>query len=289
MATFAVAVSLDNRDIHTFTVDFTNDLPAGGTVTAGTASHVPPYGSVNSLTTSVSSPYMFGTLPVQTIKGVHYIDVQGTFNNGDKSSVRIPINIGFHDTQARSGMAELILELRALGDCSPDDYKIAGVPYWSDAQLQKILDNNRSDLKWSEMEAQEEADSSWLDYAIGYGNLEQTSGGTAIFIVQDVNGETVTADYTVDYQRGVVTFAEDTGGTDYWVTARSYDLNGAAADVWRKKQVHYHMAVDFSTDNHSVKRSQLYQHALEMAQYYEQLGGGGFGTMEVMRSDTDDG
>lgn len=187
----------------------------------------------------------------------------------------------------RSTMNDLIVELRSMTDTGFEDYTVNGVPYWTDTQLQKILDNNRTDLKWSEMEAIQEGDGTYLDYSIGYGNLESTSGGTAIFYIQDLNGATVVSSYTVDYQRGVVTFTGDTGGTDYWVTARSYDLNGAAAAVWRKKMVHYHSAVNFSTDNHTISREQLYLHAREMAEHYEDTSGGGFGSMVISRSDTD--
>jgi hypothetical protein len=288
MATFAAGQNNSTNEIKTFTIDFTNDLPSGGTVTAGTATHIPPSGSASTISTAVSSPYLYATLPAQTVKGLHYIDVLGTFNNSDKSSVRIPVYILYPDVLARTGMVDLIADLRGLTDANVDDYTIAGIPYWSDKQLQDILDNNRTDFKWAEMTAQEEGDSTWLDYTIGWGNFEQTSGGTAIFIVQDIRGDTVSASgYSVDYRRGVVTFNTDTGGTDYFVTGRSYDLNGAAADVWRRKLVHYHTAVDFKTDNTSIDRSQLYKNAQEMVAYFEGMASGGFASIDVLRSDTD--
>lgn len=288
MATYAQAQTQGTVEVHTYTVDYTNDLPTGGTVTAGTATHIPPSGSASSVSVSVSSPYVYATLPLQTALGTHYIEVTATFNNDDKSSVRIPINVVYPSPKARTGMAEIISDLRGMTDTSTDDYELAGVPYWTDAQLQRILDNHRTELKWSEMEAQEEASGAYLEYSIGYGNLEQTTGGTAIFIVQDVNGDTVsTSEYSVDYQRGVVTFNEDTAGTAYYVTGRFYDLEGAAAEVWRRKQSHYAKAVNFSTKAHNISRAQLYDHAKEMAELYESKGDSGFGTMDVMRSDTD--
>jgi hypothetical protein len=193
---------------------------------------------------------------------------------------------------ARTGMTDIISDLRGLTEAGVSDYSIVGsagtAVYWSDDQLQIILDNRRTDLKWYEMTAIEEGDGSYLEYSIDYGNLEATSGGTAIFIVQDLNGEAISSSlYSVDYRRGVVTFNQDTAGTAYWVTGRSYDLSGAAADVWRRKMSHYHTAFNFSTDGHRVDREQLYKHAMEMAEYFELQGGGGFGTIEIMRSDTD--
>ena len=288
MATFADGLTQSTSEIKTYTIDYTNDLPTGGTVTAGTATHVPPSGSASSVSVTVESPYVYATLPAQSVTGVHYLDVLATFSDGDKSAVRVPIAVVYPSTPARSGMADVIGDLRAMTDASAEDYSVAGVPFWSDAQLQRVLDRHRTDLKWVEMEAQEEGSGEYLEYSIGYGNLEATSGGTAVFIVQDVNGSTVSsATWTADYSRGVVTFASDTAGTSYFVTARSYDLEGAAAEVWRMKQNHYASAVDFSTKVHDIKRSQLYEHAKEMAEYYAALGTSGFGSMVVSRSDTD--
>jgi hypothetical protein len=64
------------------------------------------------------------------------------------------------------------------------------------------------------------------------------------------------------------------------VTGRSYNVNLAAADVWRKKAAHYATAYDVSTDNHSLKRSQLIQHCQVMAREFEARGGPASVTME---------
>jgi hypothetical protein len=289
MATLESPQLQATSEIKTYTVDFTDELPSGGTVTAGTATHIPPSGAVSTVTVTVSNPYLYATLPAQSVVGSHYLDILATFNDGQKSAVRLPINVVYPSTPARSGMVDLLSDLRAMTDTGPDEYSVAGVPYWSDAQLQRILDRHRTELKWVEMEAQEEGDGSFLEYVIGAGNIEQTTGGTAIFFVQDVNGSTISSSlYTVDYVRGVVTFASDTAGTSYFATGRSYDLNGASAEVWRMKQSHYAGAVDFSTKVHNISRSQLFEHAKEMCEYFSALGNAGFGTMDVMRSDTDE-
>lgn len=289
MATFASGLQQSTSEIKTYTIDYTNDLPTGGTVSGGTATHVPPTGgTVSTVTVLTSSPYVYATLPAQSVTGVHYLDVLATFNDGNKSAVRVPINVVYPSTPARSGMADVISDLRSMTDASAEDYTVAGVPYWSDAQLQRILDKHRTDLKWVEMEAIEEGSGAYLEYSIGYGSLEQTTGGTAIFLVQDVNGTTISSsNYSVDYSRGLVTFTSDTSGTAYYVTARSYDLEGAAAEVWRNKQSHYGAAVDFSTRVHDIKRSQLFEHARQMAEHYASMGDSGFGSMVISRSDTD--
>jgi hypothetical protein len=113
----------------------------------------------------------------------------------------------------------------------------------------------------------------WYEYASRYQNFEPSDGGTAVFQLQDAAGATLgTALWTADYGRGVVTFASNTAGSAYYVTGRVYDLNAAAADIWRTKAAQAAKRFDFSTDNHSVSRSQVMQHALQMADYYESLG-----------------
>lgn len=291
MATYSKAKNQSTLEAYTYTVDFSNDLPSGGTVTAGTAIHIPPSGSASSITTSVTSPYVYVSVPTITLLGTHYVDVLATINSDttNQASVRIPINVLYPSPVARSGMVDIITELREMTDSGIDDYTVAGIPYWTDAQLQRVLDNHRTIIKYYEMTAEEEGTGEYFDYSIGYGNLEQTTGGTAIFIVQDINAAAVSsASYSVDYTRGVVTFASDTAGAVYYVTGRSYNLNDAAAEIWKKKQGHYHTAVDFSTDNHRINRAQLYEHAKEQAAHYQQMGSSAMSSMSFYRPDTDE-
>jgi hypothetical protein len=289
MTTYADLQIQSTRAVTTYTADFTNDLPAGGTVTGGTAIHVPPSGSASNITTVVSSPYIYATLPVQSVFGVHFVDVVATMSNGEQAVIRIPISVVFPSPAAREGMADIISDLRGMTDAGPDDYELSGVPYWTDAQLQRILDNHRTEIRGLEIIPEQEFDGSYKFYPVGYSNIEQTTGGTAIFYVQDVDGNNLSsALYSVDYQRGVVTFVDDTLGTPYWVTGRAYDLDGAAGEIWRRKQSHYAAAVDFSTKVHNISRSQLFAHAKEMAEHYSSLCSHGFGSMDVMRSDTDE-
>jgi hypothetical protein len=125
------------------------------------------------------------------------------------------------------------------------------------------------------------------EYRSSYGMFEQTTGGTAIFYVQDSTGATQgTALWNADYRRGVVTFGSNTAGTVYFVTGRSYDLDAAAAEVWRRKASHYApTSFDFSTDNHSVSRSQVYKHCLEMAEYYRDMSGDAVQSVQMYRGD----
>jgi hypothetical protein len=122
---------------------------------------------------------------------------------------------------------------------------------------------------------------------VSFGNIEQTTGGTSIFYVQDGNYNTVgTALYSSDYRRGKFTFATSTEGTtSFYATGRSYDLNASAAEIWRIKANHLTTAFDFSTDNTSVKKSQIYKHFSERAAHFESLSSAGVNHASIRRSD----
>ncbi len=171
------------------------------------------------------------------------------------------------------------------------DYSLGSVNFWSDDHLQDVLDTNRRDVIFEPLQMYPTQISggslSYQDYRSLFGFYEATTGGTAIFYVQDSTGAFKgTADYTADYRRGQVQFGSNQAGSVYYVTGRSYDLNSAAAEVWKKKASHYAAnAFDFSTDNHSVSRSQVYEHCMAMAQQYESLSGDAVQTIPMFRSD----
>ena len=175
---------------------------------------------------------------------------------------------------ARATMADLITQMRGMSNAGTADYTVNGSAYWTDDQVQEVMERYRVDVNRIElMPVPKHVDGSELeyyDYHSGMQWLEQTDGGTAVFVVENAEGEDQgTALWSADYNRGVVTFAADQGGTAYFLTGRRYDLNRAAADMWRMKAAHYATAYDFSTDNHSMKRSQLISNAFQMADMYE--------------------
>jgi hypothetical protein len=194
---------------------------------------------------------------------------------------------------ARTGLASLITELRGLTEAGTADYTVAGSTYWSDDHLQDILDIHRTDIVFEQLSmwpVQIAGGSiSYQDYRSSHGYFEQTTGGTAIFYVQDSTGATIgTASYTPDYRRGQLQFSSNQAGSVYYLTGRSYDLNAAAADVWRRKTAHVApTSFNFSTDNHSVSRSQVYDHCLAMAEFFENKSAGAVESVSLFRSDVD--
>lgn len=179
---------------------------------------------------------------------------------------------------ARDGMAWLINEIRAACDLGTADYTVNSVSFWSDDQIQTELDKHRTDYNRVLLNYVTDYDGGTAVYvnyyapAVGY--YEDATGGTAVWAVEDSDGDTIgTADYTANYQNGHIRFDEDRGGTAYYLRARSYNINRAAAAIWRRKAAHYALAYDFAADNQRFNRSQMQKAALEMAKQYDAKGG----------------
>jgi len=189
---------------------------------------------------------------------------------------------------ARTGMQTLIDTVRGYANAAPDEWEVSTdtslVEYWSDEEIQRVLDRHKVEHIHELMDAQptyESGTTVFKQYLLGATNVES---GTAVFKVEDTAG-TVTG-YTVDYARGVVTFTADQSGKSFWWSGFAYDLNAAAADIWRMKASHVAGLVDFSTDGHSVKRSQQAQAYLNMAGYYQQRSASeGVTTAKIVRDD----
>ena len=174
---------------------------------------------------------------------------------------------------SRSTMAAIILRLRGMTQAGTADYTVAGVSYWTDDHLQDVLDRYRVDVMREQIDPLDSYDSGnivYKDYYSVYDCYESTDGGTAIFELEDGLGNTIgTVNYTPDYQRGYISFVVDTDGATYYLSGRSYDINAAAADVWRQKAAQYALSVDFSTDNHSIRRGAIVKQCMEMSALYE--------------------
>lgn len=184
-------------------------------------------------------------------------------------------------------MSSLIGSLREMAFAGTADFSLGTVTYWSDDHLQQKLDDNRSDFVELELQPIPKTVSSelvYLRYDAPYGNLETIDSGTAIWNLTTSDGtQAGTANYSVDYTKGIVTFTADQGGTAWFMSGRSYDLNSAAADVWATKASYYQQAYDVKTDGHDLSRSQLIKQANEREAYYRARAGAY--TVEILRGD----
>src|SRR3972149_6392574 len=144
---------------------------------------------------------------------------------------------------ARTGLADLIEIVRGFTEAGTADYTLGTAAYWDDDQVERGLDRNRMDVYHEPLSkvVNHLAGGSieYREYYSQNGNYEQTPGGTAIFFLEDSTGANAsTAIWSCDYERGHITFTQDTAGTTYYLTGRSYDLYGAAAEIWQHKLSH---------------------------------------------------
>jgi hypothetical protein len=188
---------------------------------------------------------------------------------------------------ARTGMATLISNLRDLGVAGTADYTLGTTTYWTDAQVQTVLDKHKVFVNSEQLQPIETLNNGtvlYTEYRSQFGNFEETTGGTTIFVIKNSIGSVFgTSNWSADYANGIINFTANTAGTPYYLTGTSYDVYGAAADVWRMKSGHHAQSIDFSTDNMSVKRGQLMKNDMEMANYYA-----GMGRVRHMAFDRDD-
>ena len=188
----------------------------------------------------------------------------------------------------RTGMQTLIDTVRGFANAAPDEWEVTSdssiVTYWSDDEIQRVLDRHKVEHIHAPLEpvtSYSGGSAVVLQYRTGIANIE---GGTAVFKVEDVAG--TVSDYTADYTRGIVTFSTDQSGKTFYWSGFGYDLYAAAADIWRMKASHVAGLVDFSTDGHSVKRSQQAQQYLNMSQYYQSRSASeGVQTSRIVRND----
>lgn len=168
----------------------------------------------------------------------------------------------------RTGMSTLIDHLRTLCD--------AGTADWSDDTLQRYLDRHRTDHREVTLHAipvYEDGTYTYTDYRLPHRDLEQ-AGTASGWRIYDSAGSTIgTADYSVNYEAGIVTFSADTENAARYADYRVYDVQRAAAEVWEAKAALVASNIDWSSDNHALKSSQEYEHCLAMARRFRALAG----------------
>lgn len=188
----------------------------------------------------------------------------------------------------RSGMQTLIDTVRSYANAGASEWTVAGDSstrsFWDDTEIQRVLDRHKLEHIHVDMQAIDSYSGGsvvYLQYRAGRGDIES---GTAVFKIENVSG-TITG-YTMDYARGVATFSTNQAGTALYWSGFEYDLNAAAADIWRLKASHTAEIVDWATDGHNVKRSQQRQACLDMASYYQSRSSSeGAYTVKVTRDD----
>lgn len=187
----------------------------------------------------------------------------------------------------RDGMASIIADLRGMTNAGTADYSIGAVTYWTDTHIQNAADRHAEDFFRIDVSPQLEYSGGAITYLRYYLPVEGDYESGTAFLVENGAGSAIgTALYTLDPLRRVVTFAADTDGEVYYFTGRRIDMNAAASDIWQIKASYYANKFDFSTDNHSVKYSQVAAQCLKMAEKYASMSTGANASVEMFRSDS---
>ena len=180
-------------------------------------------------------------------------------------------------------MTDLVQTVRELSNAGTGEFTVGTVSYFSDDHIQTVLDNHRRDLQYDTMEVYPEQGVGSILYR-EFRTEPNLESGT-VFYLQYSGGTAVgTSLYSVDYTRGVVTFTNDTSGTAFYATGRTYDVYNASAEIWDRKASNVANQVDWSSDNHSVKNSQVFQFYQQQAS--KMRGMGKQNSVTIYRGDT---
>ncbi len=180
---------------------------------------------------------------------------------------------------ARTGMSDLIAQVRTLTNAGTAEAVVAGVTYWTDDQIQSLLDRTRQDrtgvlLRYEvDMEG---GSAVYKRYFIPAQYVERATTGADAFSVLDAAGTAAgTAGYTVNYDAQTITFGVNQSGTVWYLNYREFNPYRAAAEVMESKAGHVAGRFDVKTDNHDLKRSQVYAQYMGMAKHFRNLAASG--------------
>lgn len=165
---------------------------------------------------------------------------------------------------ARDGMANLIARLRR----AVDDTGTASV--WTDDELEDALDEHRMRVHRECLRIEESytdaGSATYYNYQSRFGNYEE---GSAAFEMEDGSGSARAAGtYTANYINGSFTMDADQAGTALYLTGWSYDINGAASDLWRERAAQVSSYYNVGLDGHTLSRAQWFEHCEKMAELY---------------------
>lgn len=174
---------------------------------------------------------------------------------------------------ARTGLADIIAYVRLHADLEEDSITVNGVSYWTDDQIQLILDMFRKDVRGVLLMPLNErlaGVSTYLRYYIPDEISNWLENSPEQLQVLDVLGNAPSISYTIDLDSRVVIFASNTLGKAYYLYAREYDVRPAIAEFWLTKIGLLTQLVDWKAGGQSINESQEYQHCME--QYKEWSG-----------------
>lgn len=177
---------------------------------------------------------------------------------------------------ARAGMGDIIAALRGETDTEENAVTINGVAYWTDDQLQEVLDRYSQDV-YTILQAtplKENGSTVYKRYylppELGKDNAflegDETSGA---FVLRDSRGYAVSDSlYTYYGSRKLVEFNSNQNNKTFILEARLFDLFKAAAHVWNMKADFRTALITIKAGGHQLFEDQEYLHCIQMRDYY---------------------
>lgn len=169
----------------------------------------------------------------------------------------------------RTGMDVLVAYLRSITHASTTD-SFHGLTYWSDDQLQDVLDRNSALLRQSPLRADVQNVGGATDYTLQFFTFSPALWlEEATLSIRDVDGVVTATSYTLNVDKNSITFDSNPADKRWYATARLHDINAAAADVWGQKAAHRADYITWRAGQHRADREQEYKHCLQMQAYYK--------------------
>ena len=176
---------------------------------------------------------------------------------------------------ARPGMERIILEIRAHTDTHENEVEVNGVIYWTDDQIQQVLDNHRKDVRGLQLTAFSEYENGSTVYKRYYfpnelGRWVERDDTPDTFSVVDGVG-VAAPEHTIDYDGRLVIFSNTTLGREYFIRARVFDTSSAIADIWLMKAGQRAELINWRAGGQNLQEDEEYQHCMEQYRLYSGL------------------
>lgn len=178
----------------------------------------------------------------------------------------------FDSGGSRIGMRNLVRIVRQLTNADTHEMEINGEVYWSDSDIQTVLDRHSMRVIEKDLEFVSQYETGTTIYKIlptGFTDWEEPTSGNTRWVLRDHGGTVVgTANYTYDKGNGIINFTSDQGGTvNYNLTAYTYDKYAAAADLLEWRMANFMLWYNFRSENQSLNRSDAFKQVKSVHQF----------------------
>jgi hypothetical protein len=129
-------------------------------------------------------------------------------------------------------MATLIAQVRQMTGAGTAEYQVGAVTYFTDDQVQDLLDACRGELWQQPLTAEETWQPGGTTETTRFRlSLAPVESGANFSVVDRLGNVISSGDYTLDPVQGLVTFATEPASTDLYVRAVAFDVYAAAANL----------------------------------------------------------